>query len=299
MNLSAVQHVRKMRGGSNSHLMRGSDGGYWIVKFLGNPQADRVLANEFLAGRLGVALGLPIPEVTPIEVSDWLVKNTPELCMEVYGREVPCRSGLHLASRYLADFDHDTLCESLPESFAHRIMNLEDFGRCLVLDRWTGNVDGRQAVFIRKSKYLGFKAYFIDQGHCFNAQEWNFPDRPLQGIYYRNYVYRHVTGWHDFEPTLSNAEQADMNDLWRVTKGLPQEWWNRNPVPDGMPKQWWNRLFPSDLSGLLESLHKRRSIIRQLITDFRESTRNPFPNWQDTPMVSVPAMPDEPHECRE
>lgn len=31
--LQAVQHVRRMRGGAQSHLMRGSDGGYWIVKF--------------------------------------------------------------------------------------------------------------------------------------------------------------------------------------------------------------------------------------------------------------------------
>lgn len=31
--LTAVQHIRPMRGGSQSHLMRASDGAYYVVKF--------------------------------------------------------------------------------------------------------------------------------------------------------------------------------------------------------------------------------------------------------------------------
>ena len=68
--LSAVQQVRRMRGGSQSHLMRASDGGFVVVKFQNNPQSVRVLANEFLATRIGLYLGLPMPEVAVIEVSD-------------------------------------------------------------------------------------------------------------------------------------------------------------------------------------------------------------------------------------
>ena len=68
--LSAVQQVRRMRGGSQSHLMRACDGGFFVVKFQNNPQSVRLLANEFLATRIGLYLGLPMPEVAVIEVSD-------------------------------------------------------------------------------------------------------------------------------------------------------------------------------------------------------------------------------------
>src|SRR5439155_12199024 len=51
--LSAVQQIRRMRGGSQSHLMRASDGNYYITKFQNNPQDVRVLANEFFASKLG------------------------------------------------------------------------------------------------------------------------------------------------------------------------------------------------------------------------------------------------------
>lgn len=296
--LQALQHIRRMRGGAQSHLMRGSDGGYWVVKFTNNPQHVRILANEFLASRIGRCLGLPMPEVTPIEVSDWLIENTPELHIECAGFSKPCNSGLQLASRYIADPATDQVFDYLPESMSNKIMNIEDFPRCLVLDRWAGNCDGRQATFSRSSRYLGYKVHFIDQGYCFNAGEWAFPDLALQGVYYRNYVYRHVTGWESFEPTLSRAEQADLEDLWEVAEGLPEAWWNRDSIPEGMPKEWWNQMFPSDLTKLIETLYQRRSSIRQLITNFREHTRNPFPNWKNTPQVSVPAMSAESEECR-
>ena len=28
-----------------------------------------------------------------------------------------------------------------------------------------------------------YTATFIDQGYCFNAGEWTFPDSPLRGVY--------------------------------------------------------------------------------------------------------------------
>ena len=50
--VSAVQHIRKMRGGSQAQLLRASDGHYYVTKFQNNPQHVRILANEFLGSRL-------------------------------------------------------------------------------------------------------------------------------------------------------------------------------------------------------------------------------------------------------
>jgi hypothetical protein len=46
-----------------------------------------------------------------------------------------------------------------------------------------------------------------------------------------------------------------------------------------MPEEWWSRHDSGDLCRLIENLYQRRSAIRDLITAFRNSTRNPFPNW--------------------
>jgi hypothetical protein len=40
-----IEQIRRMRGGAQSHLMRSSDGHYYVVKFQNNPQHRRVLLN--------------------------------------------------------------------------------------------------------------------------------------------------------------------------------------------------------------------------------------------------------------
>ena len=103
-HIYAVQHVRRMRGGSQAHLLRASDNHFYISKFQNNPQAIRILANEYLATNSGRAAGPSMPEVAIIEVPEWLIQNSPELKIDLgAGCSVPCAIGLQLGSRYVAD----------------------------------------------------------------------------------------------------------------------------------------------------------------------------------------------------
>jgi len=231
-----------------------------------NPQHVRVLANEMMATRLGALLGLPVPRVTTIEVCSWLIANTPELRINLGGVRTAFQSGLHLASEYVVDPAEGALFDYLPESLFQRVRNIGDFARVLVLDKWTGNADGRQAVFTWSTKRRAdYKAFFIDQGYCFNAGEWNFPDAALRGVYARNYVYQHVRGWNAFEPALTRVEEMSVDVLWSIAANVPAQWYENDTA---------------GLSRLIETLHKRRSSVRDQITAFRHSTRDPFPNWQ-------------------
>jgi len=47
--LRALEQIRRMRGGAQSHLMRCDDGYYYVVKFQNNPQHRRILVNEGFA----------------------------------------------------------------------------------------------------------------------------------------------------------------------------------------------------------------------------------------------------------
>jgi len=271
MCISAVQHLRRLRGGSQAHLLRASDGASYVTKFQNNPQHIRVLANEVLATRLGLALGLPMPSVEVIEVSDWLVGHTPEMRIQVGGREIPCQSGKQLASLYVGTEVSGLTVDYLPRELLQGISNLADFARVLVLDKWTCNADGRQAIFSRKTpRGRRYHASFIDQGYCFNAGEWTFPDFPLRGVHGNNSVYEVVTGWETFEPALSRAEGMDRDAIWRCAADIPEEWYEGDR---------------EGLEQLVEKLSKRRQIIRNLITDFRQSPRHPFPNWKDLPLI--------------
>ena len=62
------------------------------------------------------------------------------------------------------------------------LKNIGEFAGILALDKWTGNANGRQAVFTRKARERRYRAVFIDFGYCFFAGEWKFQDAPLRGV---------------------------------------------------------------------------------------------------------------------
>jgi rhodanese-related sulfurtransferase len=268
--------LRPLRGGAQAHLLKASDGACYVTKFQNNPQHIRVLANEMLATKLGIALGLPMPRVEVIEVSDWLIERTEDLRIDLGGVKIPCRSGRQLGSMYVGCESPSMTFDYLPRELLERVPNIEDFPRVLVLDKWTCNRDGRQAVFCRKTqRSQRYAATFIDQGYCFNASEWTFPDSPLRGAYANNCVYKGVMGWEAFEPVLSRAEEMDAHAIWRCAADIPEEWYEGDR---------------DDLHRLVEALHHRRGAIRELITEFRRSSRNPFPTWRESPADSAVSL---------
>ncbi len=270
MALFAVQHVRRMRGGAQAHLMRASDQNFYVVKFQNNPQHPRVLANDLIASRLAERLGLPVPPTEVIEVQDWLIRHTAELTIQLAHSTIACRPGLQFGSRFVVDPRGGQVFDYLPDTALVQVKNLQSFAGALAFDKWTCNANGRQAAFYRRPRERKYTAAFIDQGYCFNAGEWTFPDSPLRGVYLRNEVYLWVRGWDSFEPWLSRLEQLDSQAIWQCAEAVPPEWYGGD--------------FDA-LERLVESLAKRRSRVRALITEFRNSSRQPFPNWTGTGVV--------------
>jgi hypothetical protein len=269
--LRAMEQIRRMRGGAQSHLMRCSDGGYYVVKFQNNPQHRRILVNELLGTRLAARLGLPTTPVATISVSEDLIRLTPDLCMEMPRTHIPCRPGLQFGSRYPEDPHRLTLFDFLPDKQLMEVENLQDFSGMLVFDKWTCNTNGRQTLFFREhhngleAPELRYRAVMIDQGFCFNAGEWNFPDAPLRGLYARNRVYEGVTGHQSFGPWIE-----------RIEKGITEQ--VLDDLIREVPPEWYD----DDLDALLrlaEQLYRRRTMVPELLLAAKNTTRHPFPNW--------------------
>jgi len=260
----ALQHVRRMRGGAQSQLMRCSDKHFYVVKFQNNPQHLRVLANEMLATLLAQLAGLPVPEPVFVEVSDWLVEHTPQLNIQLAKSMTPCLAGLQFGSRYAVDPLDGQVFDYLPVDMLGRVRNLETFAGMLAVDKWTCNTDGRQASFWRRLRQRNYAAAFIDQGYCFNGGEWTFPDSPLRGVYAQNEVYADVLGWDSFEPWLSRIEDMGRDVISTAAAEIPLAWYGADS---------------GALDNLVRILVERRTKIRGLLTAFRLSSRQPFPNW--------------------
>ncbi len=264
--LLALEHIRRMRGGAQAHLMRCDDGHYYIVKFQNNPQHLKILANELLGTKLAGRLGLPTPQVAVIEVRRELIAATAELVIQLGAGRTACRPGFQFGSQYPGDPARLTVHDFLPDEQLREVENLDTFAGMLVFDKWTCNTNGRQAIFFLESGRSQYQAMMIDQGFCFNAGEWDFPDAPLRGLYARHRVYESVRGMDSFEPWLDRVEN-------RVTKAV------LNEAQEQIPPEWYN-LEQDALFRLLDRLYLRRKRVRELILAARNSGRQPFPNWK-------------------
>ncbi|SRR6266851_4980167 len=303
--IKALEQIRRMRGGAQSHLMRCSDGNYYVVKFQNNPQHRRILVNELLGTRLASRLGLPTAPVEVVEVGAELIRLTPELCIELPRSRTPCAAGLQFGSRYPGDPRQMALHDFLPDEKLREVDNLHDFAGMLVFDKWVCNTNGRQTVFFEETARTGggttrpgqaevargtlppaeglregsrgesreeagrgraYRTVMIDQGFCFNAGEWNFPDAPLRGLYARSRVYEGVTGMDSFGPWLERLEK-------RVTEKVLAQ------LAEEIPPAWYEDDYDA-LLRLLEQLQRRKPRVEELILSAKSSNRQPFASWR-------------------
>lgn len=127
----------------------------------------------------------------------------------------------------------------------------------------TANSSGAETE--KEKRGFEYSTLMIDEGFCFNAGEWNFPDAPLRGLYARNRVYEGVIGMESFAPWLERLEkQMIERALDDITRQIPPAW------------------YEDDLDAVLrlsEQLLQRRSRVPELLLAAKQSNRQPFPNW--------------------
>ena len=277
MPLTAVRHVRKMRGGAQSHLLEADDGCWYVVKFRNNPQHPRILVNELISSVLLGYLKIAAPETALIQVSSEFLAANPEIHLKLGTRMLAVEPGWHFGSRYPGDPARLAVYDFLPDALLPQVANLADFRAILVFDKWVGNADGRQSVFyramVRQSERApgakaGFVAHMIDHGFAFNGPHWEFTDSALQGLYARRLVYESVRSLDDFQPWLEQVVHFPEEVIDQAWKSIPANWIAGEE---------------DALAELLERLFERRARLPELIAACREVRANPFPNWTSRP----------------
>ena len=277
MPIQARKLIRKMRGGAQAHLLECADGGFYVVKFVNNPQHRRILINEWLANSFLRYLQIHVPETSLIEVTADFIADNPDLYFLMGPRREAVTAGVHFGSRLAVHPERVAIFDFLPDKLLGKVENRIDFLGTLVFDKWVGNADSRQAVFFRaraKSwtpikgdppNRIGFFAQMIDHGFSFNGPHWQFSDSPLQGLYFRTSVYDEVCSLDSFQPWLdliTNFPESVIDSAW---KEIPREWLAEDEEA---------------LEQLLENLLKRRRRVTALVEDVRGKRATAFANWR-------------------
>ncbi|MEO8034664.1 MAG: HipA family kinase [Acidobacteriota bacterium] len=97
--IQATEYVTPLReGGSLPAIVAGDDDGTYVLKFRGAGQGPKALVAELVAGELGRALGLPVPEIVFAELDGRMAKTEPDPEIQDLLRS---SEGLNLALDYL------------------------------------------------------------------------------------------------------------------------------------------------------------------------------------------------------
>jgi len=308
----AVEHVRRMRGGAQSQLMRCDDEAYYIVKFQNNPQHLRILANEMLATRLAARLGLCVPQVDVVEVRPEIIAYTPDMVIQLGLGRKPCAAGKQFGSQFPGHPARLAVHDFLPDEQLGAVRNLPDFLGVLVFDKWTCNTNGRQAIFFRDPADM---AGDVEAGSAESnnaARGYTAPgyaalgstalSSTAQGYTALGYTASGYTAMMIDFGFCFNAGEWDFPDaplrglysrhrVYDAVAGMEafEPWLARleNRITERVlgeeaaqiPPEWYGGDW-QELERLLERLYRRRERVRELIFSARNSGRDPFPNWK-------------------
>jgi hypothetical protein len=247
--------LRRLRGGSQSHLVEGEDGRFYVAKLAGNPQGNRTLVNEWIANCILLELGISTPSLCVLQLPSRLRGG--DLYFELGDKRIPVQSEWHLGSVCPVNPETTVIFDFLPQKQLERVVNLEDFGKIFVVDQWLGQVDSRQAIFARdrsiKASQPQFRAHFIDQGMVFSGSNWELPQQPTQrSVYFNPMVYRMIDLVTICDQTVSRIEALTAELILLTLKDLPA--------------CWLSSADPEPLERLLQNLHTRRYKLRGLLT---------------------------------
>lgn len=125
---TASRYVQPLReGGSLPAVVDTDEGGLFVVKFRGAGQGTKVLVSELIVGGLAARLGLPIPDLALVSVSERFGRSEPDPEIQ----ELLRRShGTNVGLRYLGgafNFDVAAAGELVDPELAARIVWLDAF----------------------------------------------------------------------------------------------------------------------------------------------------------------------------
>jgi hypothetical protein len=124
--VTATCYVTPLReGGSLPAVIEADDEGMYVLKFRGAGQGPKALIAELVAGEIGRAAGLPVPEIVLVELDASLARTEPDPEIQDLIR---ASAGLNLALDYLpGSVSFDPLAERPDAALASEIVWFDAF----------------------------------------------------------------------------------------------------------------------------------------------------------------------------
>jgi hypothetical protein len=214
--IAVTRYVTPLReGGSLPAIVEADDDGLYVLKFRGAGQGPRALVAELVAGEIGRALGLPVPEIVLAALDPELARTEPD--PEIHAL-IHDSAGLNLALDYLpGSVSFDPVIHAIPADVASRVV---------WFDAYVTNIDRTP----RNTNMLVWhrRPYLIDHGatlYFHHSPGWESdrararaPFVPIKD----HVLIRHASMLAEVDAPLAEGLTTDV--VARILDLIPDEW---------------------------------------------------------------------------
>ncbi|MBY0370007.1 aminotransferase class I and II [bacterium] len=200
-------------GGSLPAIVEANDLGLYVLKFRGAGQGKKVLISELLAGEIGRAAGLPIPELVFAELEADLARSEPDREVQSLIR---ASAGLNIAMDYLpGSVTFDPIAQTADSALASKIVWFDSF--IMNVDRTVRNTN--MLLWHKKLWLIDHGAALVFHFNWPSASEKTASAFPL----IKDHVLLKSSG--DLEKVDSEMKSKITEaELTRIVKLIPDEW---------------------------------------------------------------------------
>lgn len=228
--LHATTHLGPEPGGA-SGVQRyevTENGNVYCVKLKGNRQGLRALPNEYVSGRIGELLGVPLAETALVVVPDVLLpRSDPRITGAIAGTQFGCL-------RYTDG--------QVDENQLRTTQNYSDFCGVVVFDTLIARGDNRQNLVYPSSGIVGDprdRGAIFDQGFAFTGQpQWTLDTLAAVGncdVKDELGIKRSFREPGHYEPYLCRLEALSEADIRAIVNEMPlAEWAVTNQEADAL-----------------------------------------------------------------
>lgn len=219
----ATRYVVPLReGGSLPAIVEADDLGLYVVKFRGAGQGILALIAELLAGEMGRALGLRVPEIVFMEIDPALGRNEPDYEIRQLLKASP---GLNLALDYLPG-------STMFDPAARDTAPVDEASLLVWFDAFTQNIDRTP----RNANLLVWhrKLYPIDHGAAlFFHHDWPTREQKIESPFIQIKDHILLPWAKDIGGAGAIAHQRLTEQvLGEIVSLIPEEW--LEAIPDGV-----------------------------------------------------------------
>lgn len=204
--------------------IQANDENMYVMKYIHDSCSGKILFNELIAYRLGLLLGIPMPNCFLGKLDQELINKTP-LLSDLAARPCTCFLSYYLQGT-----------PKISPMLAKNVMNQNDIAKILVFDQIILNNDRAKndgnLFYDRKNK----RVVAIDHSHIFiNGEIWSenelnlLADRSpvvVENLLGRNYrvFSMYLKGhscFHEIQKTIINLSETDVR---KIFEDIPEDW---------------------------------------------------------------------------